>query len=425
MNAIRHKLLGAVFLALMLFGIWVSYGVFTKQFADYDTVRLQTSKIGLQLPDRADVKIRGVIVGEVTEIQATQDGALLELGLFQDRVAAVPENVSGSIVPKTLFGEKYVSLVVPEGDLGDPIEVGATIPRTQVSTEVEQVLSDLYPLLRAVQPAQLRQTLDAISTALEGRGEELGANLETLDSYLKRFNPQLPALIEDLRLAAQFSDIYADVLPEVATILRNTITTTQTLEGREAKLKALFTDVSELSGTAERFLDNNGENMVRLGELSRQQFRLLARYAPEFPCLAGGLVNAGKREAEAFRGFMLHIVLETLPNQPRGYGPQDTPVFGDTRGPYCGRLPMPPWSQENRVRHQPDVVDGVDEPTGKGTSRVATGWGTGAGWAGSPDETALLKGLLGPTLGTAAEDVEDLGPLLIGPMARGAEVSYR
>ena len=34
---------------------------------------------------------------------------------------------------------------------------------------------------------------------------------------------------------------------------------------------------------------------------------------------AGGIVNAGKLQAEAFRGFTLHIVLETLPNQPRGY----------------------------------------------------------------------------------------------------------
>ena len=105
------------------------------------------------------------------------------------------------------------------------------IQRTDLSIEVEQVLSDLYPLLRAVQPADLNTTLNAVATALEGRGEQLGETLETLDDYLTRFNPELPGLIEDLRLTARVSDTYADVLPEVATILRNTITTTVDARG--------------------------------------------------------------------------------------------------------------------------------------------------------------------------------------------------
>jgi phospholipid/cholesterol/gamma-HCH transport system substrate-binding protein len=372
---------------------------------------------------RADVKIRGVQVGEVIAIDADSEGARLTLGLYPDERGQIPANVTGSIVPKTLFGEKYVSLVVPEEPSGESIAVDATIDRTEVSTEVEQVLSDLYPLLRAVQPAEINMTLNAIATALEGRGDQLGENLETVDGYLKRFNPEIPALVEDLRLTAQVSDIYADVLPEVATILRNTITTTQTLEGREDKLNALFKDIGRFSATTERFLDTNGDNLIRLGELGRTQLRLLARYAPQYPCLLEGIVNAGELQAEAFRGFTLHIVLETLPNQPRGYGPQDAPVYGDNRGPFCGRLPNPPWNQDNPVTHQPDFVDGIDEPTGKGTSRVATGWAGGDGYTGGRDEAALLKGLLGTAIGTGAQDVPDLGVLLVGPMARGATVT--
>ena len=132
---------------------------------------------------------------------------------------------------------------------------------------------------------------------------------------------------------------------------------------------------------------------------------------------------------EAFRGFTLHIVLETLPNQPRGYGPQDKPRFGETRGPNCLHLPDPPWSQRNPLRHQPDFDDGVDEPTGKGISRVAPSASDRSTWAntgpGSTEEDALLRSLLAPALGMSADDVPDLGLLLVGPMARGAEVSLR
>ena len=64
------------------------------------------------------------------------------------------------------------------------------------------MLNDLYPLLRTVQPAELNYTLNALANALEGRGDKIGESLVTLDGYLKRMNPQIPALIDDIKLLA-------------------------------------------------------------------------------------------------------------------------------------------------------------------------------------------------------------------------------
>lgn len=426
--ALPHKALGIVFLCLLLLGVYLTYAIFSKKFADYEEVSLRTSKIGLQLPERADIKVRGVIVGEVLDVNADTEGAELTLGFFPGEIEKVPADVTGSIIPKTLFGEKYVSLEIPDGSTAAnaALEPGATITRTEVSIEVEEVLADLYPLLRAVQPAELNMTLNAIATALEGRGEQLGANLETLDSYLKRLNPQIPQIVDDLRLTAKVSDNYADVMPEIAEILRNTITTTGTLEDRDAKVRALYQDVAAFSDTTREFLDANGDNLIRLSRLGQQQLRVFAKYAPEYPCLLKGIVNGAPLQAETFRGFTLHIVLETLPNQPRGYNPNDTPRYADKRGPNCANLPNPPGSQKSPTQNQPDFNDGVDEPTGKGTSRVAPSYYRDAmGYAGSSAETDLLKALLGPALGVSDQNVPDLGVLLVGPMARGAEVSLR
>ena len=249
----NHKLFGVVFLVLCSSPASGSpTAIFTKKFADYDQVTLQTSTIGLQLPARADVKIRGVLVGEVLDFDTDADGAELTLGLYPSQIDTIPANVTGSIVPKTLFGEKYVVA-------GDPREPGAaatsrpatTIKRTDVSTEVEKVLSDLYPLLRTVQPAELNMTLNALATALEGRGDQIGENLETVDGYLKRLNPQIPGTrrgpAADL---AGLRHLRRRCSPRSAQILRNTVTTTGTLEGREAKLNALFNDVAAFSDTA-------------------------------------------------------------------------------------------------------------------------------------------------------------------------------
>ncbi|WP_182525689.1 MCE family protein [Nocardioides dongkuii] len=426
----RFRVLGAVFVAFVVLSVYLTYAVFTKKFTEYDEVTLQTSKIGLQLPDRADVKIRGVIVGEVIDSRAIDDdgNAELTLGLFPDQRDIIPADVTARILPKTLFGEKFVALQVPDQPSGDPIEAGDRITQTEVSIEVEKVLADLYPLLQTVQPVQLNNTLNAVSTALEGRGEQLGETLVTLDGYLKRINPQLPLLVDDLTLAARTSDVYRDILPEVAQILRDQIVTTGTLEGREDKLRALFTDVSAFSDYTRGFLARNEQALVQVGEVSVPTLELLARYSPEFPCLAGGIVGAGKRQAEAFRNYTLHINLELIPNQPRRYTEADQPRFGESRDPHCGTLPDPPFNQENRYQ-QPSFDDGVDEETGKGTIRVAPDLERRVvdpgQYVGSAAEADLINTLLAPVLGRTEAQVPDLGAVLLGPMVRGSEVSLR
>lgn len=423
----RFRVLGIVFLALLVGLVWLTYAVFTQKFTHYDRVELQTDSVGLQLPERADVKIRGVIVGEVLDMKADPGGrtATVTLGLYPGKDGVIPANVTGAILPKTLFGEKYVALEVPKDPSAQPIAAGAVIHKTQVSTEVEQVLADLYPLLRTVQPADLNATLNALATALTGRGAELGDSLETLNNYLGRLNPQVPALIQDVKQIRSVSDTYSDVLPELSSVLRNSITTATTLQQRSTQVSQLLTDVTAFSDTANQFLEANGDNLIQLGNVSQPVFNTLARYSPEFPCLLGGLDNLGARVSQAFRGYTLHIVLETLPHQPRAWNPKDKPRFGEDRGPACGHLPSPPWTQSNPLRTVPNLNDGVDEPTGKGTDRAPFTAVSPNSYAGSPAETKVLDTLLAPVLGTTPGHVPDLGALLVGPMARGATVGLQ
>jgi phospholipid/cholesterol/gamma-HCH transport system substrate-binding protein len=270
------RLLGLVFIGLLLLGVWLINALFTQQFVSFDKVTLRTDTIGLQLPSRADVKVRGVIVGEVLDAKSGANGAVLTLGIDPDKIGEIPKNVTASILPKTLFGEKYVELDVPAEASSKALAQGDLIAQTQLPIEVEKVLNDIYPLLRAVQPAELNYTLNALATALEGRGDAIGQNIETFDAYLKRLNPQVPALVEDLRLLSKVSGTYADVAPQIAETLRNTVKTGNTLVSREAKLHSFLQDVTSFSGTAKTFLDNNGSNIVRLGQLSKPQLELPA-----------------------------------------------------------------------------------------------------------------------------------------------------
>lgn len=423
----KGKILGVVFIALLLAALVLTWAQFTNKFGNFEEITLKADRIGLQLPDRADVKVRGLIVGEVLDMKATDEGAELTLGLFPEEISKVHPDVTGAILPKTLFGQKYVSLVPPDTDFTEPIKAGAVIEKTKMATEVQAVLRDLYPLLRTIQPADLNMTLNAMATALEGRGEKLGESLDTLDSYLKRLNPEIPALIEDLELATEVSGTYQAVLPEIGQILRNTIVTATTLEDREVQFNKMLTDVTAFSNTADGFLDDNEDTLIQLGEVGRPVTQALARYAPMFPCLIGGMDILTDEFTEVFRNYTVHITLETLPHQSRPWSTKDKPRYGADTGPECGTLPNAPWNQKNPFTQVPNLDDGVDEPTGKGTMRAATGTTefSALSYVGTSAEADVINELFAPGMGMSADEVPDLGALMLGPAARGAEVSYQ
>lgn len=393
-QTLTNRLLGVTLILILATGVWLVNAVFTQKFSSFDEVKLNTDTIGLQLPSRADVKVRGVIVGQVLDAKSGTDGAVLTLGIKPDKIGQIPDNVTASILPKTLFGEKYVELVIPSSASGTSLRQGDRITQTALPIEVERVLNDLYPLLRAVQPAELNYTLNAISSALEGRGDAIGQNIETLDAYLKKLNPQVPALVEDLRLLSTVTGTYADVAPQIAATLRNTVTTGRTLVSRQAKLNAFFKDTSAFADTAKTFLDANGENIVKLGKVSQPQLQLLKRYSPEFPCLLNGLVDQAPLLANTFRGFVFHIDLITIPQQPRGYTAKDKQVYGADNGPACVGLPKP----EVPARGFPNFDDGVNN-LGRGDAQRTAPFG------GSRDDADLGSLLFAPLVGgTGAND---------------------
>lgn len=426
----HHRLLGVIFVGLLALGIWFVNAIFTQKFVSYDKVGLHTSTVGLNLPARADIKIRGVIVGEVLKVDSKGKGAEMQLGISPDKIGQIPENVTASILPKTLFGEKYVELNVPKDPSSKALSGGDRIQQVRLPIEVEKVLNDLYPLLRTVQPAELSYTLNALADALEGRGTKLGDSIVTLDGYLKRMNPQLPALVADIKLLANVTDTYADVFPDLAATLRNSVKTGNTLVSRQQKLNAFLKDTTSFSDTATGFLNDNGDNIIRLGQLSQPTLALLRRYSPTFPCLLDGIVRQAPMLGNTFRGFVFHINLRTLSKQPRGYTAADAPVYGANNAPNCAGLPNPPVPYYPKGGVFPNLNDGVNN-LGRGDGqRVATGFaqkrsGLTTGTSGTASQKALINSIAAPAMGIPVDQVPDLTSLLMAPAMAGTEVSMR
>ena len=134
-----------------------------------------------------------------------------------DFLPTIPSNTTAMLIPKTLFGERYVSLSIPPNAEPAPAPGGRHHQPGPVAnaTETEQVLNNLLPVLTAVQPQKLSDTLGAISQSLSGRGEQLGNTLVLLNQYVEGLNPSLPDLQANLRALAPTADIYNQASPDL------------------------------------------------------------------------------------------------------------------------------------------------------------------------------------------------------------------
>ncbi|MGR6319777.1 MCE family protein [Micromonospora soli] len=425
----RHRLLGIVFIALLTAALTASVLQYRKAFTPVDRVTLQADRAGLQLLEGADVKVRGVVVGDVRSIRSDGDGAVIGLALDPATTGRIPADVTARLLPKTLFGERYVELVPPTGGTADPIRDGAVITqdRSRTAVELERVLDQALPLLQAIRPDQLAATLGAIATALDGRGDQLGANLTRLDAYLRQLNPQLPTITEDLRQLTAVLDSYDAALPDLLALLRDVTVTAGTVSDQRSQLAAFLADTTDTADTTRGFLDRHGDQLIRLGDVSRPVLELLATYAPEYPCLVHGLVALQPRVEEVFAGGRMHITLEvTRDGGPYERG-RDEPVYAADDGPNCRHLPNPPLPAP-----EVPVADGYDYggtrtrpllPVGLPAGPAAPG--TAMGQAGTGEEQALVKPLVGGLTGTPPVEVPDIAVLLWGPLLRGAVVNAR
>jgi virulence factor Mce-like protein len=407
---LRLRLYGVAFIAVLALLLSLAVAVYQQAFTPVVRVTLQADRLGNQLDPRADVKLRGLLVGEVREVHADGSKATLDIALKPQHVASIPADVRARLLPKTLFGEKYVDLVPPAGSSARPIRAGDVIPqdRTRVGIEVQQLMNDLLPLLRTVEPGELNATLSAFATALEGRGDRIGDNLVRVEGYLRRLNPHLPSLKEDISRFADVAEVYGDAAPDLMRILRNTVTTSRTLVEEKDRLAAALRSTTTVAGTAEEFLNVNGDRLITLGEVSRPTLDLFARYSPEYPCLLAGLERQGRVSEEAFRGGEMRITLEVVRQRP-GYEPGEEPRYGERSGPNCRGLPHP-------------RVPAPHTELNDGTSGGGSGSGSPPVSATSSEQRAVGS-LVAPVLGVPADEVPSVTTLLFGPLARGTAVS--
>ncbi|MEU4027472.1 MCE family protein [Streptomyces anulatus] len=423
-RTVRRRLAGVTFLLVPAVLVWVSVSVYEKDFTDDATVTVRTGAVGNEMHDNADVKLRGVVIGQVRSIATDGDGARLTLAIDRDKLDQVPADVTAQMLPTTLFGARFVALVPPRIPTGSILRAGAVIPQDRSSNaiELEQVLDNVLPLLTAVKPEKLSATLNAVSQALEGRGERLGETLTTLDGHLKKFNPQLPTLNADIKELVKVSTLYADAAPDVLDALTDATVTSSTLADQEARLAGLYGTTTAAAQDTTSFLRENKDNLIRLSAAGRPSLELLAEYAESFPCtlrtMAGFVPAMDKALGKGTDEPGLHVSIKSVPSKGKYVPGKDTPVYSASGGPACYSVPYvgkhAPTADTRRA------TDVTAPPADAGDDAD-----TGLGLPNSPQESRLVNELVAPSLKARPGDLADWSSVLIGPAFRGAEVKLK
>jgi phospholipid/cholesterol/gamma-HCH transport system substrate-binding protein len=431
----RRRLQGLLFVVVLLALAGLAVGRYAGAFDRGVPVTLQVERAGTQLAEKADVKVRGLEVGRVTAISTRGQTATVQLSIDPDKIGLIPSNVSARLLPKTLFGERYVSLVLPDGPKAKPLAAGDVIPldRSESARELERVLDGLLPLLTAVEPHELSTTLGAMSQALEGRGENLGKTLVRLQQLTSGLRPSVPDLQEDITQLADFAANVNKAAPDLLDALEDFTVTSRTVVEQRAQLRELLTSVTSASDDLRRFLDANGDNIIALADSARPTLGTLARYAPEFPCLFNQLAGLVPRLDQAFGAGTdhpgLHATIEIVASQGKYIPNQDEPRYLDDRGPRCYPILIPgpdqppdgPFKDGTKPHANPPV--GTQYGSAEEFGAVPSSYsGADMGVANSPGERQVVNELLALQQGTSPDAVPAWSTMLVGPLYRGTEV---
>ena len=445
---VKRRLQGVAFLAVVALLLGFTIAVYNKSlpWQAADKVTLEADRIGNQLVVPADVKLNGILVGRVSGVHVKGDHAEMTLQIDKNKISEIPADVEARILPKTLFGEKFVDLVIPASSSGGSLHAGSVIQQDHSKTaiELQTVFKDLVPLLRALKPAELSIALSNLADALHNRGNALGHNLELVNTYFTQFNKDLPNFNHDISALADLASNYADATPDLMATLRNFTVNAKTMTEKKDEFAQFLIGSQGFAREATKVFGDNADRLITLAKVSKPVLDLYASYSQVLECLPNGLAmyDRSRLEQTFAQGPFLHITL--TPVGDRGaYTSSDRPTaseltdthppadndqgcYGLPRGnidlhpvnPQLFKFPGPHPDGNYKCAGFLNNPAYFSCPQGAGNPTQASNPATKT--AAVVNEENLLSGLFGPMVGDATDP--GLEYLLVGPMLRGMKV---
>lgn len=341
---VRRPLVGLVTVGAGVAVVALSVGLFRGSFTETVPVTVLSERAGLVMNADAKVKLNGAQVGSVQSIESLDDGrAALHLAMDPSYMEIIPANVRVDIASTTVFGSKFVELVSPPNPSAQALRPGQVLDAGHVTVEINTVFEQLSTVLKKIEPTKLNETLGALATAMDGRGDQIGQMLVDFDGFLAKIDPSLPTMEHEITVAPEVIAAYADASADLITTVDAATQMSETLVDERQNLDALLVSVIGLADTGTEVVGVNREAITDVMHLLVPTTDLTNEYNPALTCGLGGAVQLAKAPGTPLPGGVLlqSIVL----GQERYRYPQNLPKVAATGGPQCTDLPKVPFQK--------------------------------------------------------------------------------
>jgi virulence factor Mce-like protein len=350
-----RPLVGLASVVVIVAIVAVALNLFRGGFTTSVPVTVVSPRAGLVMNPDAKVKMRGVQVGKVASIDELSDGrAALHLAMDPSQLHLIPENVLVNIASTTVFGAKFVQLVPPPDASSRPLQAGQVLDANNcpkvpnkpdcVTVEINTVFEELSQVLSTIQPEKLNETLGAISTAFNGRGEKIGQTLSDLDAFLAKTYASLDGLRHDLQVAPKVFDTYSDAAPDLLDTAKNATRISQTIVDEQNNLDAFLVSSIGLADIGNDVIGSNRQALTETLHLLVPTTDLLNEYNPALTCALQGIGFLTHQPPLPLPGIVVSVGL-TLGIERYRY-PTNLPKVAATGGPQCETLPEVPKNSQ-------------------------------------------------------------------------------
>jgi ABC-type transporter Mla subunit MlaD len=300
--------------ALSCFGIllflWITFGGPTPFKAKPYEITIPFDEAA-QLAQQSDVRISGVNIGKVQNIERSPGKLAIATIDIEDKYAPIPKDTRAILRTKTLLAETYVELSTGNRN-GPVLEDGGTLPAANVarSVQIDEIFRTFNPRTRAA----FQEWMQNLAIAVSGRGQDLSAAFGELDTTFTEFD-QLFRTLDTQRLAVhQLFRNSAVALRafrgregQLAELIRNSNNVFQTAAARDRDIEALFRAFPT-------FEDESRLTLDRLKEFAINTDPLMRQLVPAAKQLSPTLIAFTKAAPEAkgfFEGFAPVIARST------------------------------------------------------------------------------------------------------------------
>lgn len=337
-------------------------------------VTAMVASVGDGVQTGADVKLRGVLVGTVSEVRVAKDtqgqtAHAIDLALRPDKARGIPSNVTARVIPTNIFGAPSVELLdqPATGAATRMLASGAIIPGdTSAQTlQLQTVLSQLNQLLRSAHPAEVNVALTNISQAIQGRGQQLNSIISRLDNYLTTINVHSDDLAADIKLLGASVQGLADASPALLDTVDNAVITSRTIVEKRRQLADSLIGGADVTHDLDGFLREHSDELNTVFDnfspitaiLAAEHGKGITRALDQLGIGTGLL--AGALQQNVANGLALKITLTPFGT----YTAADCPRYPGLAGPNCG------GSSKSKDHKIPDIPFLPMPGSGSGSGR--------------------------------------------------------